>query len=620
MAELVKIAQARGETRTNAIFFHGLGGDARTTWQPTYTKESEASLWLEWLAEDIEGVSVYSISYEAALTGWQGSVMELSDRATNVLNLLLLKTDLRAGEVILAGHSFGGLVIKQLLRKAADEAADEAWRFIERIRKVAFFATPHGGADLASWSDWLRILTRPSAPRRLLPHNDSHFRDLNLWYRTWTKQRGIDHLILTETRATSTFGGIIRPDNSDPGLATHPIPIDSDHIQIVKPINRESETYQLVRNFIMRRTEQPVLHEEKDIDAVKDDTQAIRENVDRLTAELCMNNAQREALVGKLAMVKAVLGGTVGLVSGYLETMLERKIQPEQIAATFSRIASHWRENIDALSFSGNLSPRLSALRDQAKAAHDAGRLDESENLVAEITRAESRALKRLADHAREILEDNEEITSRRSLYIMIMAAIIIVGMVGIGASFGYRSSASPPPEIATISENGLAKPQPEKTNRSDVPTPDASILGAAPQPSPGTAVNNVGQPVDPLQPRETMPAAGIAASPEQIETQVEPSSQTAPIEPEKMNTASVERHDALLSTEMPPRATAKIVPLPVPRPAAVAKALTPKTAARVAMPRSGLGAALAPPLREITKGRTDGWDQGGDYRPWWSP
>jgi hypothetical protein len=184
----------------------------------------------------------------------------------------------------------------------------------------------------------------------------------------------------------------------------------------------------------------------------------------------------------------------------------------------------------------------------------------------------------------------NEKIASRRSLYIMIMAAIIIVGMVGIGASFGYRNGASPPPEIATISENEPAKPQLEKTNRSDVPTPDASILGAAAQSSPRTVVNNVEQSVDPLQRRETMPAAGIAASPEQIEAQAEPSSQTAPIEPEKMNTASVERHDALLSSDMPPRATA-IVPLPVPRPAAVAKALTPKTAARVAKPRSGVGA-----------------------------
>jgi len=188
----------------------------------------------------------------------------------------------------------------------------------------------------------------------------------------------------------------------------------------------------------------------------------------------------------------------------------------------------------------------------------------------------------------------NEKI-SRRSLYIVIMAPIITVGMIGIGASVGYRSGASPPPEIATISEDGPAKPQLEKTNRSDVPTPDASIPSAASQPSPGTVVNAVAQRVEP-QPRETMPTAGIAASPEQIETQTEPSRRTAPIEP--MTTALVERHDALMSNDMPPRAIAKLVPLPVPRPAAVAKASTSKTAARMAMPRSGVGVTKRAPSR----------------------
>ena len=179
----------------------------------------------------------------------------------------------------------------------------------------------------------------------------------------------------------------------------------------------------------------------------------------------------------------------------------------------------------------------------------------------------------------------NKEIASRRSLYTMIMATIIIVGMVGIGAGFGYRNGASPPPEIATISENGPTKPQLEETSRSDVPTPDTSILSAAPQPSPLTVAE---EPADPLQPRETMPATGIAASPEQIEMKVEPS---GPIQPEKMNSASVEPYDALISSDMPPRAIAKIVPLPVPRPAALVKAWTSKTAARVAMPRFGVGA-----------------------------
>jgi len=99
------------------------------------------------------------------------------------------------------------------------------------------------------------------------------------------------------------------------------------------------------------------------------------------------------------------------------------------------------------------------------------------------------------------------------------------------------------------------------------------------------------------------VPAAGIAASPEQIETQVEPSSQTAPIEPEKMNTTSVERDDALLSSDvplssdMPPRATAKIVPLPLPRPAAMTKASTPRTAARATKPKRPASTVAAQPM-----------------------
>ncbi len=122
-----------------------------------------------------------------------------------------------------------------------------------------------------------------------------------------------------------------------------------------------------------------------------------------------MSNAQREALVGELAKVKAEYGGTVELASGFLETMVGREIAPEQFATTLFKIAGDWKtagEKIDALSFSGNLSPRLSALRDQAKAVHVAGRLDEAEKLLAEIVRAESDALKRLEDHERKILEE----------------------------------------------------------------------------------------------------------------------------------------------------------------------------------------------------------------------
>jgi tetratricopeptide (TPR) repeat protein/pimeloyl-ACP methyl ester carboxylesterase len=330
MAKLFRIAEARGEKRANVVFFHGLGGDAHTTWAAEKKSEIDKHLWPAWLAEDIEGLSVYSVGYEAPVSNWHGSAMELADRATNVLNLLLVKADLAEDELILAGHSLGGLVIKQLLRKAADAATDraEAWSFIDRVRKVAFLATPHVGADLAGWGDRLRVLIRPTSATRALLRNDSHLRDLNLWYRRWARERKIDHLILIETKTTSMFGMIVKPDSSDPGLASDPIPIDSDHITIVKPVNRESEVYQLTRNFITRHTERPVSHEEKKIDAVKEDTQAVREDVSRLAGGLPMSVAEQVvALLDKREIEKAAEAGLER--STILE--LARPLRPDEI-------------------------------------------------------------------------------------------------------------------------------------------------------------------------------------------------------------------------------------------------------------------------------------------------
>jgi pimeloyl-ACP methyl ester carboxylesterase len=133
MAEVIKIAEARGEKRANAIFFHGLGGDARTTWQAD--KEDEGSFWPAWLAQDIEGLSIYCIGYEAPISDRDGATMHPTDLASNVLNGLLVYPRLNEGELILIGHSLGGLIIKLMLRKAQAESyrRAEAVSFIDRV-------------------------------------------------------------------------------------------------------------------------------------------------------------------------------------------------------------------------------------------------------------------------------------------------------------------------------------------------------------------------------------------------------------------------------------------------------------------------------------------------------
>ncbi|WP_225310991.1 hypothetical protein [Vibrio fortis] len=63
------------------------------------------------------------------------------------------------GELVFVGHSFGGLVIKQLLRHASDQRSEreEVSSFLSRVKKIVFLGTPHTGSSLATFSDRLRV-------------------------------------------------------------------------------------------------------------------------------------------------------------------------------------------------------------------------------------------------------------------------------------------------------------------------------------------------------------------------------------------------------------------------------------------------------------------------------
>jgi pimeloyl-ACP methyl ester carboxylesterase len=251
MPKVFKIAEPSGEKRANAVFFHGLGGDAHGTWR---AGSDEASFWPAWLAKEIEGLSVYSVGYEAPISRWRGSAMHLTDQAISVPARLLAEPGLAQGPpLVLIGHSLGGLVIKQLLRMAEVFPNHDAPDFLRRVKKTIFLATPHTGAGLATWSDRLRILVRPSSATISLVRNDPHLRNLNTWYRYWAAKRNIDHLVLYETIPLRVLGMTVEPGDADPGLSNaEVVPVYADHFTICKPRSREDDIYVLVRAFIKR--------------------------------------------------------------------------------------------------------------------------------------------------------------------------------------------------------------------------------------------------------------------------------------------------------------------------------------------------------------------------------
>jgi hypothetical protein len=127
---------------------------------------------------------------------------------------------------------------------------------------------------------------------------------------------------------------------------------------------------------------------------------------------------------------------------------------------------------------------------------------------------------------------------SRRPLYVM--AAIVIVGMAGIAASFALKSRASGPLEIASVrADNGPDKQQPKATSGANVPAQDAAILSKPPEPSPMALVNGTERTVDLPQAKEkTLSAeshaqldngpAAVPAAPAQAPTPAEPLSTAA--------------------------------------------------------------------------------------------
>jgi len=296
LSKIIPLAEARGSLRATAIFVHGLGGDPLSTWT---SAGAPGDVWPKWLAADVDGLAVRSVGYDASVSRWRGTAMHLPDRANNLFNRLLLEDDLATSELILIGHSLGGLLIKAMLRRAEAQARDDARAasLLERVRKVAFLATPHGGADLAEWGDRLRILVLPSAATAGLVRNDPHLRELNQWYRGFARKYAIEHLILTETRAMRILGTIVKPDSGDPGLEVDPVPIDADHVDIVKPEDRDSDVYRHVRDFLARRRERPVSREERKIAAVDAKLDALLAAVDArgLERQTVLRIAQRLA-------------------------------------------------------------------------------------------------------------------------------------------------------------------------------------------------------------------------------------------------------------------------------------------------------------------------------------
>jgi hypothetical protein len=266
-----------------------------------------------------------TLEYAASSLEWLGPAMPLDDRAKEVLNELA-RRGLGQRPVVFVCHSLGGLLIKQLLRTASDDAAENRWRTIaDQTRGVVFVATPHAGADLAQTLRRVGWALRTSpAIEDLRPHV-STLRELNEWYRGFVKPRQVRTLCYYETYRTMATRSrwlrwlplaikVVEEADADPGVdGARPMPLDADHRSICKPPKQDHQlcgaVLEVVREIAPQAPpdDKPVPVDPLRMRADLDDFQPRGESQRRVVEGLCRGPAATVAICGMGGGGKSVL-------------------------------------------------------------------------------------------------------------------------------------------------------------------------------------------------------------------------------------------------------------------------------------------------------------------------
>jgi FixJ family two-component response regulator len=251
------------DSLVDIIFVHGIGGDWFTTWNagPKDSKDL-SNYWPAWLSEDISEAHVWSLDYPAPFTRWtsrdeQG--MPLPERAKSIIDLLL-SHGIGARSLIFVAHSLGGLMVKQILRASHEFRTPEWEKIAGQTRAAVFIATPHTGAGLVNLGKALKripglgFVLRWSDTAEAMEKDCSHLLDLATWYRQNAHALGIDTKVYYEKAPLAGVGLVVSESSADPGVQDCiPVPVDGDHLSIVKPPGRSSAIYKGIRELLKNR-------------------------------------------------------------------------------------------------------------------------------------------------------------------------------------------------------------------------------------------------------------------------------------------------------------------------------------------------------------------------------
>lgn len=301
MEGLTKIAGCENSNRSlDIVFVHGLGGDARSTWQ---FENAAKNFWPQWLSEDFADAGVWTLGYAADVSKWKEESMPLADRGNAILEQLSSE-GLGDRNLTFITHSMGGIVVKQFLRHAESFGVRRWEAIANQTRGIAFIATPHSGANLANFASYVSFLLRTNEHVEELKQHDPRLRELHGWFlnfhqkhhlicRTYCEKREVHPEVLGRKLPKGIL--VVDETSAEPNIpGERAIPLDEDHISICKPKSRNADLYKSISRFIREcldtgekgepRTQNRILQVASDaLKALHDLDNAIRTTVGPLT-------------------------------------------------------------------------------------------------------------------------------------------------------------------------------------------------------------------------------------------------------------------------------------------------------------------------------------------------
>jgi len=284
---------------TDIVFVHGLQGHPRKTWAcervpglgsqgsgegphrgirsifsrkrregPKEAESSEVFWPSDLLPDDCRNARILTWGYDSKVTNFFAGAANQSNITAYARNLLqalkICRRDCRRRSLIFVAHSLGGIIVKDVLHRAAYETEAPLLDIYTSTEAIIFLGTPHRGSSKAGIAEVVRRIVSASGfdttdqNLRALQVNSTELELIHEWFMKLYEQKDRRFKVLTFQEAKGVAGTtflklnerVVEPFSSSL-TATEPIQtINADHMSMCRFSSKEDEGYRQVSGEI----------------------------------------------------------------------------------------------------------------------------------------------------------------------------------------------------------------------------------------------------------------------------------------------------------------------------------------------------------------------------------